>query len=78
MLVHGRERRQAEAPPDFLEARRVAVLLNEFLEVVENLALALGQWLHVTLRDRVFPGANGLYAKKRRRSTGGELYLCHT
>ena len=46
VLVHRRERRQAEAPADLLEARRVAVLLDEVVEVVEDLALTLGQWLH--------------------------------
>ena len=45
VLVDRRERRQAEPPADFLEARRVAVLLDEILKVIENLALALGQWL---------------------------------
>ena len=45
VLVDRRERRQAEAPADLLEARRVAVLLDELLQVVEDLALALGQWL---------------------------------
>jgi hypothetical protein len=42
MLVHGGERREAEAAADFLETWRVPVLLNEVLQVVENLALALG------------------------------------
>ena len=46
VLVHGGQRRQAEAPSDFLEARRVAVLLDELVEVVENFALSLGEGLH--------------------------------
>ena len=46
VLVHRRQRRQAEAFADFLEARRIAVLLDELVQVVENLALPLGQWLH--------------------------------
>ena len=46
VLVDGRERRQAEAAAHFLETRRVAVLLDEFLQVVQNLALTLGEWLH--------------------------------
>ena len=50
VLVHRRQRRQAEAFADFLQARRIAVLLDEFVQVVENFALALGQWLHRLLR----------------------------
>ena len=46
MLVDRRERRQAESPPDLLQARRIAVLLDEIVEVVEDLALALRQWQH--------------------------------
>ena len=69
MLVDRRERRQAEAPADLLEARRVAVLLNELLEVVENFALALGQWLHAVAPGQGQLDAPRLYAKKRRKST---------
>ena len=46
VLVDGGERRQAEAPADFLQARRVAVLLDEIVEVIEDFPLALGQWQH--------------------------------
>ena len=46
VLVHRRERREVEAPADFLQAGRVAVLLDEVVEVVEDLPLTLGQWLH--------------------------------
>ena len=68
VLVHRGERRQAEAPADFLEARRVAVLLNELLQVVENLALAFGQWLHADAPADV-DHVRRLYAKKKRKST---------
>jgi len=46
VFVDGRERRQTETSSDFLEARRVAVLLDELLQIVQNLPLALGEWLH--------------------------------
>jgi hypothetical protein len=46
VLVDGRQRRKAEALSDFLEAGRVAVALNELVQVVEDFALALGQRHH--------------------------------
>ena len=46
MLVHRRERREAEPAADFLQTRCITVLLDEFLKVVENLALAFGERLH--------------------------------
>ncbi len=64
MLVHRRERRQAEPAADFLETRRVAVLLNELLQVVENLALAFGEGLHVTLRDPCISGRTDYTQRK--------------
>jgi hypothetical protein len=68
VLVNGRERRKAEPSSDFLETRRVAMLLNEFLEVVQDLSLTLRKWLHAQT-----PGDGltepGLYTKKRRKST---------
>ena len=62
--MHRGERREAEAVADFLEARRVAVLLDELVQVVENLALPFGERKHAT--------SNGatLYAKERRKSKG--------
>ena len=47
MFVHRGERREAEAAADFLQTRRVPVLLDELIQVVENLALPLGEWKHV-------------------------------
>ena len=41
-----RERRKAETATDFLETWRVTVLLDELLQVVQDFALALGEWLH--------------------------------
>src|SRR5436190_22310646 len=38
--------------PDFLEARRVAVLLDELVQVVENLALPFGEREHATSNGR--------------------------
>ena len=50
MLVDRGERRQIESPADFFQARRVAVLLDEFVEVVQNLALTFRERLHGSLR----------------------------
>ena len=49
VLVHGRQRRQVEAPADLLQARRVAVLLDEVVQVIQNLALAFGEWDHARI-----------------------------
>ena len=46
VLVDRGERREAETAADFLEARRVAVLLDEIVEVIEDFPLTLGQWQH--------------------------------
>ena len=73
VLVHRRERRQPEPAANLLEARRVAVLLDELPEVVENLALPLGEWKsHGTALLQAAPGgaAPSLSAKERRKSTG--------
>ena len=43
VLVHRGERRQVEATADFLQARRVAVLLDEVVQVIQDLALAFGE-----------------------------------
>ena len=43
MFVNRVKRGEVEAPADFLEARRVAVLLNELVEVIENLPLSFGE-----------------------------------
>ena len=48
VLVHRGQRREAEAPADFLEARRVAVLLDELVQVIEDLALPFGERKHAT------------------------------
>jgi hypothetical protein len=44
--VDGRERREAEAAADLLETRGVAMLSDEFVQVIEDLALPFGQWEH--------------------------------
>src|SRR5262249_24137312 len=59
VLVDRGERRQAEAAADFLEARRVAVLLDEIVEIVEDFPLTLGQWQHARH-----------YTQKKSESTG--------
>src|SRR5688572_24012311 len=70
VLVHRGERRQAEPPANLLEARGVAVLLNEFLQVIEDFALASRQWLHGNRLPRGSRTRGELYAKKRRKSIG--------
>jgi hypothetical protein len=47
MFVDGGERRQAEAAPDFLEARCISMLLNELVQVIEDFALAFRKRKHV-------------------------------
>jgi hypothetical protein len=42
MLVDRGQGREVEPLADFFQARRVAVLLDKLVQVVENLALALG------------------------------------
>ena len=64
MLVHGRERRETELLADLLEAGRVAVLLNELVEVVQNLALPFGKREHMSFSNRA-----KVCAKERRKST---------
>jgi hypothetical protein len=44
--MDSRQRRKAESAADFLEAWSVAVLRDEFIQVVEYLALSLRQWEH--------------------------------
>ena len=46
MLVHRCQRGQAEAPPDFLEAGGVAVLLDEVVQVIEDFPLTFGKRQH--------------------------------
>jgi hypothetical protein len=46
MLVDGGERRQPKPASNLFEAGGVPVLLDEIVEVVEDLPLALGQWQH--------------------------------
>src|SRR5919109_827009 len=44
--MHRGERGQTEAAADFLQARGVAMLLDEIVEEIEDLPLALGEWQH--------------------------------
>src|SRR3954462_11140958 len=70
VFVHCRERRQAEAAPDFFQTRRVPMLSDELGQVVQDLALAFGQWKHRVLASAgaFAPQAKAIYAKGRRRS----------
>jgi len=47
--VHGRERRQAEAPADFFQTRGIAVLADELGEVIEDFPLPLREWKNLSL-----------------------------
>jgi hypothetical protein len=57
MLVDGGERRQAEAPANLLEAGRVAVLLDELVQVVQDFALAFGKREHGVSSCNALPAA---------------------
>src|SRR5438093_410089 len=46
VLVDRGERREAEAAADLLEARRVAVLADELVQVIEDLPLTFCEWQH--------------------------------
>jgi hypothetical protein len=46
VLVDGGQRREAELPADLLEAGRVAVALDELVQVIEDLALPFREWEH--------------------------------
>src|SRR6185369_10605425 len=59
VLVDRGQRRQTEAPADFLQAGRVAVLLNEIVQVVEDFPLTLGQWQHARILRKRKAKVNG-------------------
>ena len=46
VLVDRGERREAEAPADFLETGRVAVLIDEFVQIIEDFALPFRERKH--------------------------------
>jgi hypothetical protein len=46
MCVNGRKRRQVESPPDFFQARRVAVVLDELVQIIEDFTLPFGEREH--------------------------------
>jgi hypothetical protein len=48
------------------------VLLDEFVEVVEDFALALGQWLHAKLREELL---RFFALKMQRKQTKGESQM---
>src|SRR5258705_3628229 len=67
MLVDRRERRQVEATSDFLQAWRIAVVLNELVQVVEDFTLPFRE------REHFFPPIRLRWAdynaNRRRKST---------
>src|SRR5204863_4527028 len=64
VLVNGGQRGQVEAPSDFFEAWRVAMLLDELVQVIQNLALPFRERKHGALLVEV----GKLYANRRRKS----------
>jgi hypothetical protein len=44
-----RQRRKAETPANLFEARGITMLLDEFVQVIEDFALTLGQRKHAGL-----------------------------
>src|SRR5262252_9966852 len=46
MFVNGCKRRQVESPPDFFQARRVAVVLDELVQIIEDFTLPFGEREH--------------------------------
>src|SRR5262245_6167023 len=74
MLVHGGERRKAESPADFFEARRVSVLLDELIQVVENLALTFGERKHRSIP----PDVRGTIRKRKAKVKAGVEQLAKT
>ncbi len=78
VLVNRRERRKRETTADFLETRRVAVLLNELVEVIENLALTFRERLHQASFSRLMSqGRRNLKApdKGQSKQTKGESQM---
>jgi hypothetical protein len=75
MFVNRGERRQIEAASDFFEARRVAVLLDELVEVIQDFPLTFGKRQHRQSSNRPFAEVGELYANIRRRSS---LHRCYT
>src|SRR6185295_17597399 len=53
MFVNGGERREVEAATDLFETRRVAVLLDELVQVIQDLALTFGERKHGILLSRL-------------------------
>src|ERR1041385_806713 len=72
MLVHRRQRREVEAASDFLQTRRVAVVLDELVQVVEDFTLPFGEREHfippVEVDERTTSADYN--ANRRRKSIG--------
>src|SRR5262245_21189023 len=64
MLVNGRKRREVESPPDFLQARGVAVVLDELVQVIEDFRLPFGE------REHFIPPV----ARRRADATGPRVW----
>ena len=74
VLVHRRERRQTEAATDLFETRRIAVLADELVQVVEDLALTLRQWQHVRPVPGLFASQTKVTIRKRKAKVNWVRY----
>src|SRR6185503_3913489 len=67
MLMDGRQRREVEPAPDFFEARRIPVVLDELVQVIEDFTLPFGE------REHFIPPSRSRWrdynANRRRRSS---------
>ena len=78
MLVDGRERRETEPPSDFFETWGVAMLLNEFLEVVQDFSLTFRKWLHGSDPPEMGLLSGDYTQRKGENPLGGSSGICHT
>src|SRR5262245_63498381 len=72
MFMDGCQRGEIEAAPDFFQARRVAVVLDELVQVIEDFTLPFGEREHFS--PPVAPHRAGMSGSPR-PSRGGETIM---